>query len=62
MSGLVYRYVCGTFLALALLHVLSVPLSARTTPSLTKPELLAPQSTLEIPPHLGYGANLRDGC
>ena len=51
---------CGTFLALALLLVLSAPLSAHTTPLPSYPGQLAPQSASEIPPHLGYGANLRD--
>ncbi len=63
MSGLVYRNApgaCGTFLALALVLVLSAPLSAYTTPFPSDPGQPAPQSASEIPPHLGYGANLRD--
>ncbi len=63
MSGLVYRYAhgaCGAFLALALVLVLSAPLSAYTAPFPPDSGQPAPRSASEVPPHLGYGANLRD--
>ena len=57
MSRLIYRYMP---IALIMLATLSTPLLAHVTASqfVSTPNL--PQTVAQIPPHLGYGANVRD--